>query len=95
MRQRPRKKWNIKTPNLDRSLKLAAQLGVSPLVGQLLVSRGFTKVEDAENYLYPQFDLSKFKGFHDPFKLADMNKAVDRINKAIDRGRKNLYIWRL
>ena len=88
MRSRPHKNWSFNTPDLDRSLKLAAQLGVSPLVGQLLVARGFTEVEAAEIYLRPHFDLSKFKGFHDPFKLAGMNKAVDRINKAIDRGEK-------
>ena len=90
MRGHLHKDWNFKTPDLDRSLKLAAQLRVSPLVGQLLVSRGFTKAEDAEIYLRPQFNLSDSKGFHNPSELAGMDKAVDRINKSIDRGEK---IW--
>ena len=57
MNQRPRKKWEVRTPSLDKSLKLAGELRVSPLIGQLLVSRGFTNAQEAKTYLYPQFKL--------------------------------------
>ena len=86
MKQHPRKNWNFKTPDLDKSLKLAAELELPLLAGQLLVSRNITNPEDARTYLYPEF--AKFKGFHDPFKLSGMDKAVERIRKAISRGEK-------
>ena len=86
MKQRPGKKWKVGTPDLDKSLELAAELGVSPLVGQLLVSRNITNAKDARIYLYPEF--AKFEKLYDPFKLAHMDKAVDRIKKAVNYGEK-------
>ena len=86
MRQRPHKIWNVQTPDLDKSLRLAAELGVSPLVGQLLVSRQVTDAEKARIYLSPKF--TEFENLYNPSQLEDMSKAVERIQKAIDRGEK-------
>ena len=83
MKQRPHKKWKIKTPCLNKSLELAAELDVSPLVGQLLVSRGITDPTEAYLYLNPDF-----KKLYDPFRLSHMEKAVERIKKAVNYGEK-------
>ena len=87
MRQRPLKKWNVQSPDLGKSLELAAELGVSPLTGQLLVSRGITNFEDAWAYLYPEFAKLNEKKYN-PFQFKHMDRAVDRIKRSISYGEK-------
>ena len=54
-------------------------LNYSPLVRQLLYRRGIKKGEEAERFLNPHYE----KHSHDPFKLKDMDKAVERILRAV------------
>ena len=59
---------------------LAAQLQVSPITSRLLCQRGLSELEDAKRFLSPSLaDL------HDPFALADMGVAVERILGAVAR----------
>ena len=60
--------------------RLAAALDVSPVVARLLCHRGHADPEAAQRFLYPQ--LSQL---WDPFRLADMRKAVDRLCAALER----------
>ncbi|MCG9130308.1 single-stranded-DNA-specific exonuclease RecJ [Candidatus Poribacteria bacterium] len=83
MKSPPRKKWRFRNTDIDRSLALAAEVGVSPFAAQLLINREITTATEANAYLYPTFDQ-----LHSPFKLADMDKAVERIHTAISRGEK-------
>ena len=83
MTQRPRKRWQVRSPNFDQSLRLATELEVPLLVGQLLVSRGITDPKKAYLYLNPNFEK-----LYDPFKLSHMDKAVERIKKAVNYGEK-------
>ena len=62
---------------------MASELGISLLAAQLLINRGIQTATEAHTYLYPTFEA-----LHCPFKLADMDKAVERIRKAIARGEK-------
>ena len=50
-----------------------------PIVRQLLFSRGVTTKVDAEKFLNPNYDTD----LHDPFLFTDMEKAVERILRAI------------
>jgi single-stranded-DNA-specific exonuclease len=60
--------------------RLAAALQVSPVTARLLCIRGLDDPERARRFLSPSLtDL------HDPFALADMRVAVDRIQAAIAR----------
>ena len=59
---------------------LSAQAGVPVPLASLLVSRGFTTVETIDRFLNP-----RLSDLVDPSRLPDMEKAVDRIRKAIDR----------
>jgi single-stranded-DNA-specific exonuclease len=81
MRQQPTKIWQYQNPDIDTSLTLAAELGITPLVARLLVNRGIKTVEEGKTYLHPTYaDL------HSPFDMADMEKAVERIRQAIKKG---------
>ena len=62
---------------------MASDLGISLFAAQLLTNRGIKTAAEARTYLYPTFEQ-----LHSPFKLADMEKTVDRIHKAISQGEK-------
>ena len=83
MREPTSKKWQFKSSDFDSSLRLASEVGVSPFAAQLLINRGIKTAAEARSYLYPSLD-----GLHSPFKLAGMDKAIERIHKAISRGEK-------
>ena len=80
-----KKEWRVKSPDIEKSSALAVRLEVSPLVAQLLVNRGIETVETAQTYLYPTLS-----NLHDPFLMHDMEKAVDRIHAAREKGEQ---IW--
>jgi single-stranded-DNA-specific exonuclease len=60
--------------------RLAAALGIAPMVAQLLCQRGFADPEEASRFLNPSLEH-----LHDPMALADMGLAVDRVLGAIGR----------
>ena len=60
--------------------RLAAALGVAPIVARLLCQRGLSDPEEASRFLNPSLDH-----LHDPYLLAGMQAAVDRIKSAIAR----------
>ena len=76
-------KWNylpISTDQTEASRQLAQDLGISPILGRLLVERGITDVPSAKKFFRPQLpDLI------DPFLMKDMDVAVDRLNKALGK----------
>jgi single-stranded-DNA-specific exonuclease len=59
---------------------LARELRISPAIARLLAIRGFDSAEEAEKFLHPSLDH-----LHDPFRLAGMAVAVERILAAIER----------
>ncbi len=59
---------------------LAAALDVSPVVARLLCHRGHGDPEAAHRFLHPE--LSQL---WDPYRLADMRPAVDRLCAALER----------
>jgi len=65
--------------------KLAEELSISPLLSQLLVQRDILTFEDARSFFRP--DLSNL---HDPFLMADMHNAVNRLTKAMQNNEKIL-----
>ena len=83
MRKPSRRKWRLQNSDTDNNLALASELGISLFAAQLLTNRGIKTAAEARTYLYPTFDQ-----LHSPFELADMEKAVERIHKAIKRGEK-------
>ena len=58
------------------------------ILRRLLFYRGIENNDDAEKFLNPDYD----SGTHDPFLMKDMDKAVERILKAID-GNEKIIIY--
>ena len=78
------KRWVVK-PQGERSVveSLASHLGMSPVLTNLLVQRGIDTVEKAKKFFSPSL-----RDLHDPFLMKDMDKAVERIERAVKAGEK-------
>ena len=64
---------------------LRSSLGVSEFIARLLIQRGVTTFDQAKEFFRPSLgDL------HDPFLMKDMDKAVGRIQTALEEGQKIL-----
>ena len=61
--------------------KIAKKAGLGPEVARLLYSRGVKDQEALSHFLTPTLD-----DLHDPYLLHDMDKAVERIRRAIEDG---------
>ena len=72
-------------PQIEIQKKLANELSISPILAQLLVQRDIFTFEDARSFFRP--DLSDL---HDPFLMADMQNAVDRLTIAMQKNEKIL-----
>ncbi|MEF9931991.1 MAG: DHH family phosphoesterase, partial [Bacteroidales bacterium] len=80
------RKWIVKEPGNPAAVRqLAQELGVDPVLANLLVQRDVKTYEQAKDFFRP--DLSML---HNPFLMTDMNCAVDRLYKAIENKEKIL-----
>lgn len=78
------KRWVVKPQGDPATVAmLATELGISPVLANLLVQRGIDTVEKANKFFKP--DLSDL---HDPFLMKDMDRAVERVEQAVKRGEK-------
>ncbi|WP_320019980.1 single-stranded-DNA-specific exonuclease RecJ [Labilibaculum manganireducens] len=75
------KRWVINEPGDEGTvITLMKSLGVDRLVADLLVQRGITTFDMAKKFFRPSLD-----DLHDPFLMKDMDKAVERIETAIQK----------
>ncbi|MCF0164560.1 MAG: single-stranded-DNA-specific exonuclease RecJ [Bacteroidales bacterium] len=82
------KKWIVKEPGNPALVRqLAQEVGIDQVLANLLVQRGITSYAQAREFFRP--DLSML---HDPFLMTDMDKAVERIKKAVD-SKENILIY--
>ncbi len=71
--------WNLKAlPEKDIVCTLKESLGVSELVATLLAQRGIKTFEEAKKFFRPQLS-----DLYNPFLMKDMDKAVERLHRAI------------
>lgn len=76
-------KWKYQPPTSKQSeanKELAKQIGISPILAQMLIERGISTANEARNFFRPQLSM-----LHDPFLMNDMNIAVERLNEAMVR----------
>ena len=78
------KRWVVKPQGDPATVAmLAAALRISPVLANLLVQRGIDNVEKAEKFFKPSLaDL------HDPFLMKDMDRAVERVERAVANNEK-------
>ena len=80
------KKWKIRESADRQTVKqLSFELGVDPVLAELLVQRGVCTFHQARSFFRP--DLADL---HDPFLMTDMDKAVERVHQAVITGEKIL-----
>jgi single-stranded-DNA-specific exonuclease len=81
-------RWNLKPqPNPINVNHLATSLGVDAAVASLLAQRGVHTYEDARKFFRPSLD-----DLHNPYLMKDMDKAVERIETAIENG-ENILVF--
>ena len=72
-------RWTLKPkPDTEKLKNLQDALGVDEVVATLLLQRGIEDFSAAKTFFRPSFS-----DLHDPFLMKDMDKAVDRIEKAL------------
>ncbi len=80
------KRWVIKDRGEELIIKqLSRELNIDQHLANLLVQRGIHSFDQAKSFFRPSLD-----DLHDPFLLKDMDKAINRIEQAINNGEKIL-----
>lgn len=74
-----RKKWVVSPCDRELAADIAENCGIEPFAALLLCARGLTDEFEVESFL---FDTELI----DPFTLPDMEKACERVHKAVDEG---------
>ncbi|HDZ62869.1 MAG TPA: single-stranded-DNA-specific exonuclease RecJ, partial [Nitrospirae bacterium] len=75
------KRWLVNRTNQEFLEYLSGKTSISTVLAQILVNRGIKDENAIRDFLSPSLDK-----LHDPFLLPDMQKAVDRIKTASDKG---------
>lgn len=79
-------RWNLKSkPRKEKVQALQNALQVDEIVATLLVQRGIETFEQAKQFFRPTLE-----DLHDPFLMKDMDKAVNRIESAIENNERIL-----
>lgn len=74
-----RKKWCVCELDKDLASDIAAEYDLDPFAALLLTSRGIVEEEEIDEF------FSMTPNLCDPFEIKDMDKAVERINLALEK----------
>ncbi len=81
-------RWTLKSnPDKATTQKLASALSIDYKLASILVQRGVTTFEKAKQFFRPSLDE-----LHNPFLMKDMDKAVHRIEAAVENN-ENILIY--
>src|SRR5690606_11714590 len=73
------KRWSYKDrPTLEEIDYLSKEINVNPVLSSILIQRGIRNFAEAKRFFRPSLN-----DLHDPFLMKDMDKAVARIQQAI------------
>ena len=79
------KRWKILNADKQESDALQLALKISPVICDILVKRGVITFEESKKYFRPEL-----KDLNDPWLMKDMDKAVERIIRAVNNNEKIL-----
>jgi len=74
----PTTKWFVCSEDKEARELLARELGISPIVSQILTNRNIQTTDEAKKYLSPSLN-----DLHNPFLMKDVREGVHRLIKAI------------
>ncbi len=74
------KRWLVADVDREQATSLARELHLPAVLGVLLLGRGISSPAEAAAFLQPSVEQ-----LHDPFAMAGMRAAVERIRLAVDR----------
>ena len=77
------KKWQIYETDENKIQEISQKYNLNKLLSTILANRNIIDEKDIKQFLSPTR-----KDFHDPFLIHDMEKAVERIIKAIEKQEK-------
>lgn len=82
------KRWTFReTPNFEEYFQLRDSLNLNDTLASTLWHRGVRDFEAARRFFRPTDS-----NLHDPFKMKDMDKAVDRVIRAVN-GAENILVY--
>lgn len=81
-------RWTFKPkPEKEKTVKLSQELHVDSLISKLLLQRGVETYDNAKKFFRPDIN-----DLHNPYLMKDMDKAVERIEKAIENN-ENILVY--
>jgi len=79
------KRWKVLNAEPEKVISLKENLKINEVICKILVQRGFDTFDKAKDFFRPQLSM-----LHDPWLMKDMDKAVDRVMKAVNQKEKIL-----
>src|ERR1043165_8071018 len=79
------RRWKILNADKQKAEALKQSLRISSVICNILVQRGIETYEQSKDFFRPQLDQ-----LHDPWLMKDMDKAVERIIRAVNSNEKIL-----
>jgi len=76
-----RRKWIGKQADMEIVTELSKELGLHPAVTRVLVTRNCERIESAQAWISSENSM-----LHNPYLMYGMEKAVKRIEQAVDQG---------
>lgn len=83
-------KWNycpLTSDEQEAESRLAQRYSGTPPISELLAQRGISTTEEAQRFFSPSL-----KDLHDPFLMPDMDRAVNRLNRAMG-GKEKIMVY--
>jgi single-stranded-DNA-specific exonuclease len=79
------KRWKVLNAEPEKVISLKENLKINEVICKILIQRGLDTFDKAKDFFRPQLSM-----LHDPWLMKDMDKAVDRVIKAVNQKEKIL-----